>query len=192
MSVAVYQEELRASGHRSRSIKSVIDMTVDALLARFVLRELCDIPNNKKRAQPLTASYIAERAREGVPGPRVTEDSVLAVLRVLREAQIVVSTEIAAAVLWSLIHDYLVEPISLATEQHNTRSEAARLRLDYFLALAASNKRFLIPLYELRAIDNYAPPAELQRLASKTLIFRSRTSGHAKPASMCSGRQWSR
>src|SRR5262249_27783732 len=53
LTVERYRSEGRAAGLRSRFLKSVIEISGDAVLARTVLRALCDIPNNKKSAEPL-------------------------------------------------------------------------------------------------------------------------------------------
>ena len=93
LSTARYRSEGGAAGLRSRFIKTVIDITGDAVLTRTVLRALCDIPNNKKAPEPMTAEAIAEQARAGVPGPRATTAAVTSVLEALEQARVVVALD---------------------------------------------------------------------------------------------------
>jgi hypothetical protein len=175
-----YKREGGAAGLRSRFVKGVIDITGDAVLARSVLRQLCDIPNNKK-AEPLSTESIAEKARAGAPGQRATPTAVTAILQALEQARVVIPIDSAAGPRWSLIHDYFVEPIKLATEEQNTRSEAAAARLDYFVTRAKTS-RARVPLADLRVIQRDAPPAALKHPAARSLIRRSLLVGYGAPA----------
>jgi hypothetical protein len=176
LTIERYRSEGRASGLRSHFIKGVMGITGDTALARAVLRELCDIPNNKKAPDPLRAEDIAEKARLGAPGQRATTEAVIFVLRALQQALVVVSVGSAEALRWSLIHDYLVEAIKIATEEQTTRSEAAVARLDYFVTRGS-----IIPLPELRSIRRDAPPAAVRQPAARRLILRSLLIGYGKP-----------
>jgi hypothetical protein len=176
-----YRSEGRAAGLRSRFVKSVIGITGDPVLARAVLRELCDIPNNKKAPNPLCAEEIATKARAGAPGPRATTETVTSVLQALEQARVVVKTDSSDSAQWSLIHDYLVEPIKLATEEQSTRSEAAIARLDYFVARVKTSRNIIIPLAELSAIRRDAPPAAVRQPAARRLIRRSLLIGYGRP-----------
>jgi hypothetical protein len=159
----------------------VIDITGDALLARTVLRALCDIPNNKKAPEPLRTEDVVQIARAGAPGERATVQAVAAVLGALEEALIVVKFEGSDGQRWSLIHDYLVEPIKLATEEQTTRAEAAVARLDYFISKAREAPSTIVALSELRAIRRDAPPAATNRLEARRLIRRSLLMGYGRP-----------
>jgi hypothetical protein len=181
LTIERYRSEGRASGLRSHFIRGVIDITGDTVLAQAVLRELCDIPNNKKALRPLRAEDIAEKARLGAPGERATTEAVIFVLRALEQARVVVRVDSADATRWSLIHDYLVEPIKLATEEQTTRSEAAVARLDYFVTRAQAASGAIIPLPELRLIRRDAPPAAVHQPAARRLIIRSLLIGYGKP-----------
>jgi hypothetical protein len=142
----------------------------------------CDIPNNKKAPEPLAADAIAARARAAAPGERATTGAVTAVLQALEQARIVVATGNADVPGWSLIHDYLVEPIKLATEEQTTRSETAVARLDYFVARAQTVSGTVIPPPDLRQIRRDAPPAAILQLTARRLIRRSLLIGYGKPA----------
>jgi hypothetical protein len=175
-----YKREGRAAGLRSRFVRDVIDISGDAVLARTVLRQLCDIPNNKKTPEPLRSEDIAARAQNGAPGQRATLAAVTSVLRALEQARVVVSIDTENGPRWSLIHDYIVEPIKLATEIENTLGEAAVARLEYFLARAATLGA-AIPLSDLRLILRDAPPAAIRQNAAKRLIRRSLLVGYGAP-----------
>lgn len=179
LTVDRYRSAGRAAGLRSRFVKGVIDITGDAILTRSVLRQLCDISNNKK-AEPLRAEDIAEKARAGAPGERATLAAVTSILRELEQARVVTRIESADGPRWSLIHDYLVEPIKIATEEQNTRSETAAARLDYFVTRAKASGA-LIPLSDLRLIQRDAPPAALKQPAARGLIRRSLLVGYGTP-----------
>jgi NACHT domain len=182
LTVERYKSGGRAVGLRSRFLKGVIDVTGDAVLARSVLRQLCDIPNNKKAPEPLRAGDIAEKARAGAPGQRATVAAVTSVLQALEQARVVIAIKIDSATreLWSLIHDYFVEPIKLATEEQNTLAEAATARLDYFVS-RATKITATIPLSDLRLIRRDAPPAALKQPATRNLIWRSLLIGYGAP-----------
>jgi hypothetical protein len=181
LSTERYLSEGRAAGLRSRFIKGVIDITGDAVLARTVLRQLCDIPNNKKTPEPLSSEDIANKAKAGAPGPRATIQAVTSVLQALQQARVVICTESAEPARWSLIHDYFVEPIKLATEEQTTQGEAAVARLDYFVARAQTTPSTIIPLEELRSIRKNAPPVALANPAASKLVRRSLVVGYGKP-----------
>jgi hypothetical protein len=182
-----YQSEGRAAGLRSRFIKEVIDITGDPVLARTVLRELCDMPNNKKLAEPLKAESIAEKARLAAPGARATVEAVNSVLQALCQARVVVFSKEFNDARWSLIHDYIVEPIKLATEEQTTRSESASARLNYFISRAKNDLRVIIPFQELRSIRRDAPPAALRQPAARKLIRRSLIIAYGKPIALTAG-----
>ena len=182
MTVDKYRRERRAAGLRTRFIMDTVDLTGDAVLARAVLRELCDIPNNRKRSDPVSAETITARARAGAAGDRATLSSVEGVLESLRRSYVVVRMKEYGAAFWSLIHDYLVEPIKLATEEQATRSGAAAAELDYYLGEVASRRLRTIPLPRLKEIRNHAPPGRLSQTAARGLIVRSMIVGYGKPA----------
>jgi len=184
MTVDRYRRERRAAGLRSRFIKDTADLTGDAVLARAVLRELCDIPNNKKRPDPVSAEAIAAKVRMGAPGDRATVISVGGVLESLRQSYVVVRVRDEVSELWSLIHDYMVEPIKIATEEQVTRTEAAAAELDYFLSRAASGNIKTIPLPRLKEIKGHAPPAQLSQYTARRLIRRSMIIGYGKPTAL--------
>lgn len=181
LSTARYRSEGGAAGLRSRFIRTVVDITGDAVLTRAVLRALCDIPNNKKAPEPMSAEAIAEQARAGAPGQRATPSAVASVLEALEQARVIVAIDYDGSRRWSLIHDYLVEPIKLATEEQTSRSEQAIARLEYFLGRLQTESRSTIPLSELRSIQRDAPPLLLKQHAARRLIRRSRFVGYGRP-----------
>lgn len=178
LTVERYEREGGAVGLQSRFIASVIDISGEPLLARTILRELCDIPNNKKAAEALTSEQLAERARAGAAGDLATPANVDSVLKALHDALILVKDSTMGVIRWSLIHDYLVRPIALATEKETTNSEAASRRLDFYLGQARTNRRVIIPLIDLIAIRRDVPPAKRRQPNVKRLMTRSIVYGY--------------
>ncbi|MET3906315.1 hypothetical protein ABID59_000636 [Bradyrhizobium sp. S3.3.6] len=186
LTVERYRSAGRAAGLRSKFVKGVIDITGDAVLARAVLRQLCDIPNNKK-AEPARAEEIVEKAKAGAAGERATLDAINSILRELEQARVLTRIDKNIDDLrWSLIHDYLVEPIKIATEEQNTRSETATARLDYFVTRAKTSGG-VIPRPDLHLIRRDAPPAALHQPDARRLIRRSLIVGYGVPVAAIVG-----
>jgi hypothetical protein len=186
LTIERYRREGRATGLRSRFIKGAIEIAGNAILARTVLRQLCDIPNNKKLAEPLSSYDIAEKALEVAPGQRATLETVSSVLEALEQARVLVKVNGPDGHRWSLIHDYLVEPIKLATEEQTTRNDMAAARLDYFVGRAKVAPGAIIPLTELSLIRQDAPPRALRDPIARRLIRRSLVVGYGRPIGIAS------
>ena len=176
----------RAVGLRSRYIKENIELADDVTVVKAVLRQLCDIPRNKKRSEALTADAIAKAVQLGAAGARASDSAVGAVLDNLYKTYVVVKS-IDEPPRWSLIHDYLVEPIKIATEEDATRAEAASAELEYFLSQEAAHSIKTIPLNRLKAIRVNAPPALLSQPRARSLVRRSMLLGYGKPAAAATG-----
>ncbi|SEN57548.1 ATP-binding protein [Bradyrhizobium sp. OK095] len=187
LTVERYRSAGRAAGLRSKFVKGVIDITGDAILARAVLRQLCDIPNNKK-AEPARAEEITEKAKAGAAGERATLKAINSILREMEQARVLtrIDNKNTDDLRWSLIHDYLVEPIKIATEEQNTRSETAAARLDYFVT-RAKIAGGVIPRPDLHLIRRDAPPAALQQPDARILIRRSLIVGYGVPVAAIGG-----
>lgn len=176
----------RAVGLRSRYIKETIELAGDVRVVKAVLRQLCDIPGNKKRPEALTTAVIAEAVRLGAAGSRATDRAVAAVLDNLYKSYVVVKG-MDEPPRWSLIHDYLVEPIKIATEEDATRAEAASAELEYFLSQEAAHRIRSIPLDRLKAIRANVPPALLSQPRARSLVRRSTLWGYGRPAMAAMG-----
>lgn len=182
LSIEKYKSQGRAAGLRSRFVKEIVEVTGDPVLARTLLRALCDIPNNKKVSEPQTTATLVTTARNGPPGPTATENATNVVLEKLTQARLTVRQEQDGEARWSLIHDYLVDPVKIATQEQSTSSEAAAAELEYFLTEVRSGRITTIPLARLRTIRRNAPPA-LLREARRT-ILRSLVVGYGRPATL--------
>jgi hypothetical protein len=182
LTVDHYRRQGGAPGLRSRYLRTIIETTGEPVLTRALLRQLCDMPANKKVPQPQAAADLAARAREGAPGPRVTEAQVAGVMEFLEQGLVVVATNAAGSRAWSLINDYLVPPIRIATEEQSTQAESAANELKFHLAEIRAGRRKLIPLANLRTIRRHAPPALLQRAEARTILRRSLLYGYGRPA----------
>lgn len=173
-----YKKERRAVGLRSKFIKEVTQLAGTPALVRAVLRSLCDIPNNKKQPTPLTTAAITAKVRGSIAADVATEHAVANVLKKLYDAYIVEQTRLGDGTIgWSLIHDYLAEPIKIATEEMATRREAAAAELDYFV----DRRIGVIPLDRLNEVVRHAPPAKLEESAVRKLIRISRLMGYGRP-----------
>ncbi len=184
LSVDRYRREGGAVGLRSRFVKDIVGRTGDPVLARTVLRALCDIPNNKKQPMPLSAGTIAAGARAGAPGARATDGAVENLLIDLEEAYVVVREASSEMVGWSLIHDYLAEPIKLATEEQATRGEAAVAEMEYFLRKSNAGGHVVIPLGRLKEISRDLPPLFRREPPVRRLIRRSAVVGYCRPTGL--------
>ena len=83
-----------------------------------------------------------------------------------------------------MIHDYLVEPIKIATQDASTRAEDAARALEAFVKEWRENRRTVIPLGKLTEIQRYAPPGLLRTRDARHLRFRSYVIGYGQPAAL--------
>lgn len=178
---ANYLKNLRAVGLRSRFIQHYAEDTGNPTLALTILRALCDVPAASKRA-PQAASELLDIARAGAPGPAVTALEVERTLRTLRDGWIVVDNGDPETPRWSLLHDYLVEPIKLATDAMATAAQKATAELDHHLRQAGSGT--VIPLDRLRIIRRDVPPARLLDQDVRRLVRRSLVRGYGRPTAV--------
>jgi hypothetical protein len=177
-----YESRGGANGLRSSFIRRIMDRAGDTNLRRAVLRGLCDIPKSRRLITPVTAAEIATQAQNGAAGKSATESAVTEILTALEDQYIVVRIRGTSGDVWSLIHDYLVEPIKMATEDRSARSEAAVAELGHYMSL----QRGLVPLDRLRQIRRDAPPMRLEDPAARRLIRRSYIVGYGRPVAAVS------
>jgi hypothetical protein len=83
---------------------------------------------------------------------------------------------------WSLIHDYLVEPIKIATQDASTRAEDAARALETYVKEWRKSKRTVIPLGKLNEIRRYAPGIVLRSRDARRLAVQSYIVGYGQPA----------
>lgn len=178
---ANYLKNLRAVGLRSRFIQHYAEDTGNPTLALTILRALCDVPAASK-APPQGVPELLDIARSGAPGPAVTRSEVERTLRALREGWIVVDNGDPETPRWSLLHDYLVEPIKLATDAMATAAQKATAELDHHLRQAGSGT--VIPLDRLRIIRRDVPPARLLDQDVRRLVRRSLVRGYGRPTAV--------
>jgi hypothetical protein len=179
-----YRRQGGAANILSHHVSQAIENSGDPKMARLILRALCDFPGNAK-SQP----YETEQLTSLVDKVERSNESVeIVVLRILKrfvdERLISHGLREGSREIWSLIHDYLVEPIKIATQDASTRIEDATRALETYIRERRSNKRALIPLGKLGEIQHYAPAALLKSPEAKQLIRRSYAVGYGRPAAM--------
>lgn len=177
MTVERYREEGRATGLRAKFVAEMMDLAGNPNLTRGILRDLCDIPNEKKHAPRTSAEILASIS---VNHPHATVDSVAGVLEHLAEAYIVLKTS-ATPARWLLVHDYLVEPIKLATEAAETKRESLLAELGSFRAALARDRRLVIPVEKVREIRRNLPQQLISDRVTRNLLRRSSIIGYGKP-----------
>jgi hypothetical protein len=180
MTVDRYQEEGRATGLRAAYLAERLQLAGEPRLTKQVLRELCDIPNNKKRANPVSVEEIVKAVRVAGFG-EASEDVVTDILGRLKELDIVTVAYGRARSHWSLVHDYFVEPIKLATENSENRRESLLAELEYFKLQVDRSRWFTIPVKKVRELKRNLPAELLTDRTTRRLIRRSLVLGHGQP-----------
>jgi hypothetical protein len=181
-----YRRRGGAAGVLSSHVANATRLTPDPALARAILRALCDIQAGTKHPEPLTATALLAALPERVRD-NATETTVEHVLVLLEQARLIIVIGDTAQRLWSLIHDYLVEPIKLATQGESARSEEAAAKLQGYVAQARKGMRPVVPLGDLSLIRRHASRDELARPEIRSLLLRSFLLGYGKPAGLALG-----
>jgi WD40 repeat protein len=168
----------------SRHIALAVETTRQPALARLVLRSLCDFAGNAK-AEAASITALVRRIGPQRDAPAVPEGEVLLILEQFEAERLTVRSKLADRDdHWALIHDYLVGPVKLATQDASTRAEDATHILEGYLAEARSNTSVAIPVSKLREIRRYCPKNVLQTADAKRLLRRSYMLGYGRPASL--------
>jgi hypothetical protein len=176
-----YRTEGGASSILSKHIALAIDATGKPALARLILRALCDFSRNAK-ASPASVDQLAKTIGKQRDVPEEPNAEIQAILEQFEPSRLVVHSHIEGVEdQWSLIHDYLVEPVKLATQDASTRAEDAARALKTYLAEARVDRAATIPTNKLRDIRRYCPTELLQAREAKRLIYRSYALGYGRP-----------
>lgn len=183
-----------AVGILRRHIEDAAELTGDAALAKAVLRCLCDIPTGTKRSAPINATAIAGELPASIDPKARKPDKIGAILEQFEAARLVVGTastdgnrRSADRVAWSLVHDYVVEPIKLATQELTSQSEEANRLLEHYLREARADRRTVIPPNNLLQIRRHISRQKLRHLDVRWLIRRSfwRAYGRMPAVTVC-------
>lgn len=159
--LAEYRRQGGVAGLRTKFIRNAIDFSGDKAIARTVLRAFCDFANLQKVAEPMTLEQILARSRLD----ETQAERALKVLKRLERDRILARTEEIQPVRWSLLNDYLVTPIRIATEDMSNRAEAAFARLGYY----SSSSRLVPPVDAFRLWLDIRGSFQVQREAVKLL-----------------------
>lgn len=168
--LASYRLAGGATGILADYIETSVAKTSPAVLGKLILRHLCNIPAQAKK-DPQTITQIVA-ALSSHPG--ATEDSVRTVLRQFEtERLIVCENQESGTEAWRLIHDYLVEPVTLATGAVATKAEIAEQQLEYHLSSFHRDPDERIPFGRLRSIKHNINPERLNDPEVQKLIRAS-------------------
>jgi len=164
-----------ASAILSRHVKLAIETAPNPPLARLVLRSLCDFTGNAK-APPAPIPEITHRLGPQKELPAAPEMAIQGVLEQLEMERLAVHQRTGGGIdQWTLIHDYLVGPVKLATQDASTKVEDATRVFNGYLveAKSESNRAVTIPLGKLREIRKFLPPEVLNGRDARQLLRRS-------------------
>lgn len=163
-----YRERGGAVGILSGHVRDTIHQGPAPEIAASILRALCNfeaIPAAKTR--PQTAPEIAALVETGDLA------RVQLVLEHLERRRLVAKIAGNEATTFTLIHDYLVEPVAVATSHTSTQTERANQLLRLHLNERASDRRSRIPLRRLLLIRRFADRDLLASSGARKLMRRS-------------------
>lgn len=155
-----------AAGILSHYVRDAVEIAPRQDVAARVLRLLCDFPA-RARSKPVTLDAIVDGVATAGSTPEL-RTTVERILGQLVAAGLVLHERKFAVSLYSLIHDYLVHAVLLATSDASTRTEEANQLLRYHLGI---NR--VIPLDRLRFIRQHADPAMKRDPRAQRLMRRS-------------------
>jgi hypothetical protein len=144
----------------SHHVSQAIENCREPKLARLILRTLCDFGQNAKASPRSVADLVASTL-----DPEQLQASRLAVLtETLERLGVERLVELAPSEdgepKWTLIHDYIVESIKIATQDETTKNEDAERQLKAYIAEFRSNPRLILPPY-LCHVSITLPPRSL-------------------------------
>jgi WD40 repeat protein len=172
LTVSEYRLAGGAHGILSHYIEDAIDVSGDSAVGRRVLRALCDFPTHAKR-DPQTVADIAVAV--GVEGGQASA-AVRTALRQFEVARLVFSERRGKGEpAYTLVHDYLVDAVLMATSDVTTRDEEANQLLDYYVSEYRTDPGTRIPYHRLRFVRRYADPNKLADSTARHLIRASIT-----------------
>ena len=106
-----YRSSGAARGLLSYFVHDVISVAGNPNLTKSVLRTLCGYHSKTHLREALSPGYIAKMADADTTGTRAKGEEVISVLKTLEQVRVVMSINNRSGLVWSLTHDYLVEPI---------------------------------------------------------------------------------
>lgn len=157
-----YRQAGGTAGILAHYIQDAVESSRDRTVAARLLRSLCDFPAHAKRKAKTIAQLTTDVEGASV---KTVED----VVRNFVMMRILAAERAQAGEAYSLMHDYLVEPIQLATSDDSTRSEEANQLLRFYLA----DKKSTIPYRKLRVIRKFADRDLRQQQAARRLLRKS-------------------
>ena len=153
------------AGVLAHYIQEALDASRDRAMASRLLRALCDFPAHAKRKAKTINDLTAEVGAEGGNSRKMLED----LARNFVSGRILAQEQSGSAAAFSLIHDYLVGAIQLATSDDSTKTEEANQLLRFYIA----EERGTIPLHKLRFIRKFAERRELESPAARAVLRKS-------------------
>lgn len=174
MTVRHYREAGGTRGILSDYVRSAIELCSYPHLGRLLLRALCDFetsPPAKKRPQTEAELVVTLGSHLG-DGPLRAQ--LVRLLSQFEEARLIVSLRHDDTLVYSLVHDYLVGPVGVATSEVVTRTEEADQLLKLYLGGIDSDPKGTIPFRKLRFITANASATLLAGGRARNLIRRSR------------------
>lgn len=181
-----YREAGEAKGILSDYTKGAIEICSRPDTGRLALRALCDFeasPPAKNR--PQTEEELGTALGLSL-ADRAISNQLSRVLQQFEEAGLIISYRRNDEIVYSLIHDYLVGPVSMATSDVATRTEEADQLLKFYLGGLESDRTTKIPFRKLRFITTNSSPGLLRSARTKRLIKSSRIA-HAVALSSVAG-----
>lgn len=130
-----------------------------------LLRALCDFPARAKRKPKTLEELAADVSTEA----SVTERLRASVARTARQfvtGRILASEQRQGIEVFSLMHDYLVDAVQLATADASTKTEEANQLLRYYVA----EKRGRVPFNKLLFIRKFADKSRLADPSARRLV----------------------
>jgi hypothetical protein len=178
-SLEAYRAASGSAAILSEYIRNALEISVDPQLARVVLRSFCDfdaLPPAK--AQPRTQDEIAELLALDTAAQRKLDK----ILASLEESRLVTSLpqDDHQALLYVLVHDYLVGSIAAATGDLRTPNEVADQDLRGFLFQFRSDPKTRIPLRKIASLEKRASRTLLDSTEAVDLRRRSKRSHLAR------------
>lgn len=170
LSMAGYQASGGTAAILAHYIKDALDSCRVPKMGAQLLRALCDFPTGTKRPPrtllelkaAIDPAPVTAGERTGTLVADLTRTFVLARLLTVEKRR-------SETDVFSLMHDYLVGAVELATSDVSTQTEEANQFLSYYLA----QKDERIPLRRLRFIRAHADSQRLNQLNVKRLLRRS-------------------
>ncbi|WLE95499.1 MAG: hypothetical protein QTN59_12485 [Candidatus Electrothrix communis] len=164
LSSSQYQAEGGTAGILAHYIKNALESCREPELGAKLLRSLCDFPTRTKRPSKTLTELATDIG--GIAGRR----TIAALVRTFVLARLLTEEKRTGSPdAYTLMHDYLVGAVELATGDVSTKTEEANQLLRYYLA----QQRGVIPLRRLRFIRAHADRPLLTQPNARRLFRKS-------------------